>query len=245
MLADRVAPRVPSGGISTFGPLIVKSFGYNSFHTILFNIPFGAVQLVATLGSAYLANWIKRKGPIVILLCIPPIIGCAILMAEKHTASNRGVLLFGYYMISFYPGITPLIYSWSSQNTAGDTKKKCTTGFLFIGASAGNILGPHLYTTAEAPLYERGLKSNLVLFVVLIVLVILTTLYLTLLNKHHASQRVQMGKMGRIVDLSMEGGRALAAHLDGGFSEEQVAPGGEKAFDDETDLKNEDFIYVY
>jgi hypothetical protein len=38
---------VPSGGVSTFGPLIVQSFGYNRFETILFNIPFGAVQLVA------------------------------------------------------------------------------------------------------------------------------------------------------------------------------------------------------
>lgn len=26
--------------------------------------------------------------------------------------------------ISVYPGITPLIYSWSAANTAGETKKK-------------------------------------------------------------------------------------------------------------------------
>ncbi|GIJ92644.1 hypothetical protein Asppvi_001922 [Aspergillus pseudoviridinutans] len=31
--------RIPSGGISTFGNLIIKSFEYNSFETILFNIP--------------------------------------------------------------------------------------------------------------------------------------------------------------------------------------------------------------
>lgn len=30
---------IPSGGISTFGPLIVKSFGFDSFTTILFNMP--------------------------------------------------------------------------------------------------------------------------------------------------------------------------------------------------------------
>src|SRR5690242_11866519 len=33
----------------------------------------------------------------------------------------------------------PLIYSWSSQNTAGETKKKTTTAVLFIGQSAGNV----------------------------------------------------------------------------------------------------------
>src|ERR1700728_1080008 len=30
---------IPSGGIGTFGPLIVQSFGFNKFNTILFNIP--------------------------------------------------------------------------------------------------------------------------------------------------------------------------------------------------------------
>jgi hypothetical protein len=54
----------------------------------------------------------------------------------------------------------PLIYSWSSQNTAGETKKKTTTAIMFIGQSAGNIVGPHLYTTGEAPKYTRGLVSK-------------------------------------------------------------------------------------
>lgn len=234
---------VPSGGISTFGPLIVQSFGYNSFDTILFNIPFGAVQLVATLGGAFLATHWKRKGPVLALLCIPPIIGCAILIAVSHTAKNRGVLLFGYYIISFYPGISPLIYSWSAQNTAGDTKRKCTTAFLFIGQSAGNILGPHLYTTAEKPRYLRGLISNLVLFIVIIVLVALTTLYLMVLNKGHANRRVALGKAADIVDFSMENKKEWVK------SKAEASTGRRqsfnKAFDDETDLRNEDFIYVY
>jgi hypothetical protein len=234
---------VPSGGISTFGPLIVQSFGYNSFDTILFNIPFGAVQLVATLGGAFLATHWKRKGPVLALLCIPPIIGCAILIAVSHTAKNRGVLLFGYYIISFYPGISPLIYSWSAQNTAGDTKRKCTTAFLFIGQSAGNILGPHLYTTAGKPRYLRGLISNLVLFIVIIVLVTLTTLYLMVLNKGHATRRVALGKAADVVDFSMENKKEWVK------SEAEASSGRRqsfnKAFDDETDLRNEDFIYVY
>jgi hypothetical protein len=54
---------IPSGGISSFGPLIVQSFGFDSFTTILFNIPFGALQIVATMGDAFLATRIKMKGP--------------------------------------------------------------------------------------------------------------------------------------------------------------------------------------
>ena len=98
---------IPSGGISTFGPLIIKSFGFNKFDTILFNIPFGALQIVATVGGAYLATYWNRKGIVLALLCVPPIIGCIILLALPHVPAHKGALLTGYYLISFYPGITP------------------------------------------------------------------------------------------------------------------------------------------
>lgn len=35
--------------------------------------------------------------------------------------------------------LAPLIYSWSAGNTAGETKKKVTTGVLIVGQSAGNV----------------------------------------------------------------------------------------------------------
>lgn len=52
---------ISSGGITTFGPLIVSSFGFAPFNAILLNIPFGAVQIVATLGGAWLATYLGRK----------------------------------------------------------------------------------------------------------------------------------------------------------------------------------------
>ena len=76
------AVSIPSGGISTFGPLIVEAFGFSPFHTILFNMPFGAVQLVATLGAAFAATHWKAKSPILALLCIPPIIGISIMLGK-------------------------------------------------------------------------------------------------------------------------------------------------------------------
>ena len=248
--------RIPSGGISTFGPLIVKSFGFDSFQTILFNIPFGAVQLIATIGGAFLARALKKKGPVIVLLCIPPIIGCIILMVTSHTADHRAALLVGYYLISVYPGITPLIYAWSAQNTAGDTKRKCTSAIMFIGQSTGNVVGPLLYTTAEKPGYHRGLRSNLALYVVIVLLCIITTLYLYALNKAHSKKRVAMGKSAVIIDESLdapeeiERRRAARALAGEGNAPEGVAAVsdsrvGERAFENLTDLKNEEFVFVY
>lgn len=206
-------------------------------------MPFGAVQIVATIGGAWLATRLKKKSPVLILLCIPPIIGLIMLMVIDHDKKNRGALLGGYYLISVYPGISPLIYSWSAQNTAGDTKRKVTTSILFVGASAGNIIGPHLFTPAEAPKYSRGLRVNLALFCALVVLFVLGILYVTVLNKKHAARRVELGKAAEVVDLSMEESKALKEK--GETMNAEHGGLGEKAFDDVTDLKNEDFIYLY
>ncbi|KAL1598614.1 hypothetical protein SLS60_007754 [Paraconiothyrium brasiliense] len=236
------AVSIPSGGITTFGPLIIQSFGFGKFATILFNMPFGAVQIIATIGGAWLATWLKKKSPVLILLCIPPIVGIIVLMVVGREKQHRGVLLFGYYMTSFYPGISPLIYSWSGQNTGGDTKRKVTTSILFVGASAGNIIGPHLFKPSEKPYYRRGLRANLGLFVAIIVFVVLAMLWITILNRKHAAERERLGKSAKVVDLSMEtsaqlGGEEAVSASQGGV--------GDKAFDDITDIKNEDFIYLY
>ncbi|KAI0382478.1 MFS general substrate transporter [Hypomontagnella monticulosa] len=259
---------VPSGGISTFGPLIIKTFGFDQFQTILFNIPFGFVQLVATVGGAFLAQKIKMKGPVIALLCLPPIAGCVMLMVIPRDPSDQGALLAGYYLISVYPGITPLIYSWASQNTAGDTKRKSTNAILLIGQSIGNIIGPLLYTQTEAPGYSRGLRSNLALYVVIIILVVITSIHLRFLNAGHAKKRVAMGKSAVIVDTSMtsdkeaaaavaaaaalqrqEGGDDIRPAAEGDVTEmaldDSVEQPGERAFENLTDLNNEEFVFVY
>ncbi|KAI8223617.1 putative transporter [Colletotrichum sp. SAR 10_99] len=251
---------IPSGGISTFGPLIVKSFGFDSFQTILFNIPFGAVQLVSTVGGSWIATKIHKKGPVIAGLCVPPIVGCVMLMVLPNSASKRAARLVGYYLISVYPGITPLIYSWSAANTAGDTKRKCTSAALFVGQSVGNVVGPLLYKPSEAPQYARGLRSNLALYCLIIVMVGATSAYLAFLNKSHSKRRVAMGKSAVIIDTSLfsaaEAERMQAAgQLTGtGDGQEMAAAGdegttagdvGARAFENLTDLQNEEFVFVF
>lgn len=90
---------IPSGGIGTFGPLIVKTFGFDKFHTILFNTPFGAVQICATLGGGWLATRLKRKGLVIFLFSLPCIVGCCVILKVDRIPANRGVLLFAYYLV--------------------------------------------------------------------------------------------------------------------------------------------------
>ncbi|RMZ84112.1 hypothetical protein DV738_g706, partial [Chaetothyriales sp. CBS 135597] len=239
---------VPSGGISTFGPLIIKDFGFDRFHTILLNIPFGAVQLVATLGGAWVATKLRMKSVVLVALSVPPIVGCVMLLVLPRGPTHKGPLLAAFYLISVYPGITPLIYSWSAANTAGETKKKFTTASLIIFQCAGNVVGPNLYTTDEAPRYVRGLLSNLALFIVLVVLYAIQVVYLIVLNKKHGTRREEAGKSRDIVDESMQKIHSKAAGpkvQEGQQATTEQIEATDKAFDDRTDWQNEDFVYVY
>lgn len=66
------------------------------------------------------------------------------------------------------------------------------------------------------------------------------------LNKRHANRRVAMGKSAVIVDRSMMTDKERAADRAlGGNPEEATITSGDNAFEDMTDLKNEDFIFVY
>lgn len=67
--------------------------------------------------------------------------------------------------VSCLAAITPILVAWQAQNTGGDTKKKCTSAIVFVGMCTGNVIGPLLYSTDDAPLYRPGLISNLAMFV--------------------------------------------------------------------------------
>jgi len=67
------------------------------------------------------------------------------------------------------------------------------------------------------------------------------------LNKQHANRRVALGKSAVIVDRSMmtDKERAEEAATVGANEEGTTNASGDNAFEDMTDLKNEDFIFVY
>lgn len=246
MFVPNIPQSIASGGIGTFGNLIIRDFGYTNFQAILFNIPFGAVQIVAILGSSWGATRFKRKGLAIACVAVLPIVGTVMMLTVPR--QHKGVLLFGYYLVSCMAAITPIIYTWHVQNTAGDTKKKCTSAMVFIGMCTGNVIGPLLYSVDDAPLYRPGLISNLAMFVLVGVLSLLIPIYLALLNKRHAKRREEVGKSAHRIDESMlkkvemTQGKSIELEETGEVPDRNVADNG---FSDLTDMQNEDFIFVY
>jgi hypothetical protein len=67
------------------------------------------------------------------------------------------------------------------------------------------------------------------------------------LNKRHAKQRAALGKNAAKVDESMIGKNHLETSkvVDEGGEQQQETLAEDKGLADVTDLRNEDFIYVY
>lgn len=97
---------IPSNGIGTFGPLIIQSFVSDPFQTMLFNVPVGLSHALAVSVSAYVSMKWKLKGPVIAILCIPPIVGLSILLSFTHNAENKGILLAGFFCLSTFTGIS-------------------------------------------------------------------------------------------------------------------------------------------
>nr|XP_019050758.1 hypothetical protein I302_01200 [Kwoniella bestiolae CBS 10118]OCF29688.1 hypothetical protein I302_01200 [Kwoniella bestiolae CBS 10118] len=230
-----------SGGITTFGPLILQGFGLSTFQTILYNMIPGAIGIVSNILSALAVTYTKRKFPVLLVASAFPLAAAAALYTLPRGAEHKSQLLGVYFILQVYQCISPIFFSWQFANTAGHTKKTTTTGMLFIGLSCGNIVGPQLYKSSEAPYYHTGLTGNLIVLCVMFGLIICQGLYLHALNKRNIRRRIAKGKTGAHIDLSLEDSsrwKELRERQRAGQALQGQAEGEEA-----TDLQNEDFIY--
>jgi hypothetical protein len=73
--------------------LIAQSFAFDKFKSILFNTPFGVVNIIAILGGGWHAAHIKRKGIVISILALPCILGTSLLLGLKRGSGSKGPLL--------------------------------------------------------------------------------------------------------------------------------------------------------
>ena len=217
---------------NTFGPLILKGLGYDKYTTSLLNMPFGAVQFLIILAASFAAQKAKMKSAVLAVFMLPVVTGLAMLYTLGR--NKQAPLLVAYYLLAFLFGGNPLIVSWIVGNTGGTTKKSVIMSLYNAGSSAGNIVGPLLFSKQDAPEYHPGLRKVLAIFITLVAVVGIQVANLVFLNKLHRKSRVKDGKPADIKDSSMD--------------DKYVAPEqgfGQQAFLDLTDRKNNEFIYVY
>ncbi|KAI9926330.1 hypothetical protein AWENTII_007117 [Aspergillus wentii] len=211
---------IPNGGISNFGTLIIKGFGFSTLGTTLMQIPYGAIIAILIL----LSVWINDRLPpnnrcyVTIFFLLPNVAGSFGLCFLPE--SNKVGRLICYYLTGSYNASFVLILSILTANIAGHTKKVVTNAMIFLGVCAGNIAGPFFYKSEQAPRYPLGIWSMIVSHFVEIALVIMLRLALQWENRRR--DRIQ-----------------------GVADDDRQWEIDQTAFSDLTDKENLNFRYIY
>ncbi|RAK82208.1 putative allantoate permease [Aspergillus fijiensis CBS 313.89] len=145
---------IPNGGITTFGSLVISSFGFSSRMSLLLNMPMGLVDIVCKLGLTYLSDrFLDRTIFAIIAILIPMVGGILMIVLPLHAKAG---LLMGYYFIGAAGTSWCLVMVMISNNTLGYTKKATVNGLQILAYAAGNWIGPQTFRSNQAPEYFDG-----------------------------------------------------------------------------------------
>ncbi|KAL5618058.1 hypothetical protein FOVSG1_000280 [Fusarium oxysporum f. sp. vasinfectum] len=206
----------PNGGLSAFQGLIIKGAGFSTLDTTLYQMPSGAVQLVACVLACWGASAIRNSRILIMLLGLVPFLaGVLGLYFLPH--SDAYARLACLWMSFSYTSTWTLSMSVSMANTAGHTKKITTNALLLIGYCLGNFVGPFFFKSNQAPQYELGV--GMMFACIAIQVASLVTLWVLLWMRNRSRRELHTPENHQ---------RAWEAGLL-----------------DETDFKNRYFQYVY
>ncbi|KAM0554908.1 hypothetical protein ACHAPJ_006644 [Fusarium lateritium] len=150
---------LPGGGLTAFGSVILKSFGYSVLQTQLLTMSQGAFLLFFVVFTVAVSMTFKNARCVSIaLLNVISLAGA--LMVKLLPETNKLGRLGGLWLISAYASAFPTILSLVSSNITGHTKKSTVNGMLFVGFCVGYIIGPLTFLPREAPSYHLMARWN-------------------------------------------------------------------------------------
>ena len=110
----------------------------------------------------------------------------------------------------------------------------------WVADFAGNIVGPLLFKSEDAPRYRSGVVAVLGIFVAAAGVTAVLVAWFMLLNKRKEKVRVANGKPAKLVDRSMDAKYSAQVELKEGEEGYGGVRLGDQAFLDMTDHKNDE-----
>ncbi|KAL5352336.1 hypothetical protein ACLOAV_002283 [Pseudogymnoascus australis] len=140
---------IPSGGLSNFGSLLIKGFGFSAINTQLLTIPSHAIQVIFLIGAGIFANKVPNMRLYIMSFSqLPPIIGVALL--HSLASDDRWGKTVGLWLNYTHSASLAVSFSVIGGNVAGFAKKTTVTVLLFVGYCVGNIAAPQFFIDEEA-----------------------------------------------------------------------------------------------
>ncbi|KAJ5546105.1 MFS general substrate transporter [Penicillium frequentans] len=160
LFAYQVAVNIPTGGISSFTSIIIDGFGFSMLDSLLLQMPFGVVQLMAlAIGACATRYFNNIRVTLMIAMVTVSFIG--IILVNFLPSSNSYGRLVGIWMTAAFSANIPMSLSLITSNVGSMTKRSTVSSMLFIAYCTGNIIGPQFFYSSEAPKYPTGLRATL------------------------------------------------------------------------------------
>lgn len=151
---------ISNGGTTTFSSVIIHNFGFSRLNSLLLQMPNGLFQLGGLAFIALCTTYVRNTRIFCMALMILfGLIGMIMVLALPD--SRKFSRLGGLWLSAMWAADIPLALSLIASNIGGFTKRATVNGMMFIGYCVGNIIGPQLFLTKEAPRYPTGIKGLL------------------------------------------------------------------------------------
>ncbi|TQV92903.1 allantoate permease [Cordyceps javanica] len=215
-----LATVIPAGFITSFSAVVIRGFDFSPMQSALLNMPSGVVTIVGTtLSTAAILHDVPRWLGIVALL-VPSMLGAGLM---SFATGSKAAALTGVYLVNLDIAPLVLVFSMVGANVRGYTKKVAVTGLVSLANACASIIGPQTFRPQDAPQY---VPAKITVFCVtgtgIVVAVLLRLLYGARNRRNAAARRAALDAIDR--------GEAEATQV---LNEE------------ETDLKNTKFVYMY
>ncbi|KAL8279318.1 hypothetical protein RQP46_008355 [Phenoliferia psychrophenolica] len=151
---------VANGAVSTFTPLVIQTvLKSTNFQTLLLIMPGGVLASTMQILGGYVASRTTGMRSYIALMSISVTLICAALLWQLPLTNKKGLLASIYLMATFSASII-MIYSLTSSNVAGHTKKVTAASMVSVMTGLGNIAGPLFFQADDAPRYAKGFMGT-------------------------------------------------------------------------------------
>lgn len=220
LLVQQFAIGMINGALGGYYSALLRGFGWSPIQTVRYQLPSGAVQLVASCIAGYLASRF-RNVTIIIILVLAAFAVAALVGFTTIPAKDKWALTSCVWIVNAYGGAIVLNWAIVAANFAGHTKRSTINGINFVAYWGGNFAGPFVFNPAEAPRYRTA---------TMVLGIMLGTGWLAT-----AFMGINMWNSNRKRDAKAAAGR----------QEYAAGQGGVEGFADRTDKENKSFRYRY
>lgn len=148
---------VPNGGLTTFGDIINRSFGFTTLQVILYTIPYKMTTFaILVIVALVTSKWKNLRLYIIAIVMIPSLIGFLELARMETSSTNKWAKWGMYYMTAPFFVSLCLGLSLIPSNLPGRTKRTVTSSFTFVCFCIGNMCGSQIFDAKDAPAYTPG-----------------------------------------------------------------------------------------